>query len=90
MIKEGYDKVSPPAWYPSIGGLSWGTQYRGSFFKIPITTHWIIVASDPRFIDEIRQAPEEHLSFHECFVEVIHHTTYLPYDDEVMTSFYRY
>ncbi|KAM6489258.1 Cytochrome P450 [Amanita muscaria] len=37
-------------------------KFRGSLFKIPTLTSWLVVGSGDRLIDEIRRAPDENLS----------------------------
>ncbi|KAF8687632.1 hypothetical protein AX14_003646 [Amanita brunnescens Koide BX004] len=46
-------------------------KYRGSFFKLPLTSHWMIVTSGSRFTDEIQHAPVEHLSHNDGFGELM-------------------
>ncbi|KNZ80774.1 Ent-kaurene oxidase [Termitomyces sp. J132] len=38
-------------------------KYRGAAFKIPGVSNWIVVVSGPRFIDELRKAPDDCVSF---------------------------
>ncbi|KAF8621411.1 hypothetical protein AX15_007823 [Amanita polypyramis BW_CC] len=45
-------------------------KYRGAFFKVSTMTQWMVVVSGPQYIDEIRRAPEEHLSFHEGLIDL--------------------
>ncbi|KAF8321460.1 cytochrome P450 [Amanita rubescens] len=47
------------------------SKYRGSFFKVPTMSRWMILVSGARNIEEIRNAPEEHLSFHEAMIEIM-------------------
>ncbi|KIL65497.1 hypothetical protein M378DRAFT_77005 [Amanita muscaria Koide BX008] len=46
-------------------------KYRGSFFKIPTLTSWIIVASGGPLVDEIRRAPDNALSTTAAIREVL-------------------
>lgn len=46
-------------------------QYRGSFFKVRTMSQWMVVVSGTRYIEEIRNASEEYLSFHEALIQVI-------------------
>ncbi|KAM6503737.1 Cytochrome P450 [Amanita muscaria] len=46
-------------------------KYRGSFFKIPTLTSWIIIASGGPLIDEIRRAPNNALSATAAIREVL-------------------
>jgi hypothetical protein len=39
-------------------------------FKIPDLLQWIVVATEPSMIEEIRKAPEDVLSFMEAIEEV--------------------
>jgi hypothetical protein len=39
-------------------------------FKIPDLLHWIVVATEPSMIEEIRKAPEDVLSFMDALEEV--------------------
>jgi hypothetical protein len=39
-------------------------------FKIPDLLHWIVVATEPSMIEEIRKAPEDVLSFVDAVEEV--------------------
>ncbi|KAF8736329.1 hypothetical protein AX14_000503 [Amanita brunnescens Koide BX004] len=45
-------------------------RYRGSFFKLPTMTKWMIVASGSRYVDDIRNASEEYLSLHEALIQI--------------------
>ncbi|KAF8702620.1 hypothetical protein AX14_014402 [Amanita brunnescens Koide BX004] len=47
-------------------------KYRGSFFKVPTMSQWMIVVSGKRYLEEIRNAPEEYLSFHEALIQIMH------------------
>ncbi|KAF8736293.1 hypothetical protein AX14_000501 [Amanita brunnescens Koide BX004] len=47
-------------------------KYRGSFFKLPTMSNWMIVVSGTRFIEDIRNASEEYLSNHEAIVQMEH------------------
>ncbi|KIL60298.1 hypothetical protein M378DRAFT_26609 [Amanita muscaria Koide BX008] len=44
-------------------------KFRGSLFKIPTLTSWIVIVSGDRLIDELRRAPDDALSPHEAFRE---------------------
>ncbi|KAF8335539.1 cytochrome P450 [Amanita rubescens] len=47
-------------------------KYRGLFFKVPTMSQWMVVVSGARYIEDIRNAPEEYLSFHEALIEIMH------------------
>jgi hypothetical protein len=48
-------------------------QYRGSIFKIPMLTQWMIVATGPELIEDMRRASDDQLSASDAFAEVICH-----------------
>ncbi|KAF8691943.1 hypothetical protein AX14_002699 [Amanita brunnescens Koide BX004] len=45
-------------------------KYRGSVFKIPTMTNWIILVSDPNKVEEIRRAPDDVLEMRDALREV--------------------
>ncbi|KIL65472.1 hypothetical protein M378DRAFT_24045 [Amanita muscaria Koide BX008] len=46
-------------------------KFRGSLFKIPTLTSWILIVSGDRLIDELRRAPDDALSSDEAFRETL-------------------
>jgi hypothetical protein len=46
-------------------------QYRGSVFKVPTMTNWMIVASGPDKVEEIRRAPDGVLSMRDGLEGVV-------------------
>jgi hypothetical protein len=46
------------------------TQYRGSAFKIPTPTRWLVVVSGKEKVDELRKANEDVVSFRKAVNEV--------------------
>lgn len=46
------------------------TQWPNSLFKVPGLFEWIVIASQPALIDDIRKAPEHVLSAHLAIEEV--------------------
>ena len=48
-------------------------QYRGSIFKIPMLTQWMVVVTGPQLIEDVRHASDDQLSSSEAFAEVICH-----------------
>ena len=49
------------------------TQYRGSIFKIPMLSQWMIVVTGPQLIEDMRRASDDQLSEYDAFAEVICH-----------------
>ncbi|KAF8735505.1 hypothetical protein AX14_001941 [Amanita brunnescens Koide BX004] len=47
-------------------------KYRGSIFKIPMMTQWMIVVTGPKLLEDIRRAPDDQLSFLDAIAETIH------------------
>ncbi|KIL65470.1 hypothetical protein M378DRAFT_24043 [Amanita muscaria Koide BX008] len=45
-------------------------KFRGSLFKIPTLTSWIVIVSGDKLIDELRRAPDDTLSSTEAFREL--------------------
>jgi hypothetical protein len=45
-------------------------KYRGSAFKVPNLSRWLVVVSGPQMIDDIRQASDDQMSFGEAVAEV--------------------
>ena len=45
-------------------------KYKGRMFKVANLYYWLIVVSGPDLIEEVRQAPEDALSFSEHINEV--------------------
>ena len=45
-------------------------QYKGGFFRIPNLKGWTVVVTGPKFIEEVRRAPEDQLSFEVAVEEV--------------------
>jgi hypothetical protein len=70
MEQEGYNRVSKKQ-NPLFISQPMSIQYRGSFFKLPTMTKWMVVASGSRYVDDIRNASEEYLSLHEALIQVI-------------------
>ena len=50
--------------------LQFPWQYRGSVFKVPMLTHWIIVVTSQQLIDDIRRASDDQLSLKDAVGEV--------------------
>ena len=48
-------------------------QYRGSIFKIPMLTQWMIVVTGPQLIENMRRASDDQLSSRAASAEVICH-----------------
>ena len=46
------------------------SQWPNKMFKIPDLLQWVVVATDPSMIEEIRKAPENVLSFMDALEEV--------------------
>ena len=46
-------------------------QYRGSVFKVPTMTNWMIIASGRDKVEEIRRAPDDVLSMRDAIEGVI-------------------
>ena len=51
--------------------LKESSQYRGSVFKIPTVTNWVIVASGSDKVEEIRRAPDSILSMRDAIEGVV-------------------
>ena len=47
------------------------SQYRGSVFKVPTMTNWMIIASGPDKVEEIRRAPDSILSMKDALDGVV-------------------
>ncbi|KAF4619512.1 hypothetical protein D9613_005419 [Agrocybe pediades] len=45
-------------------------KYRGSAFKVPMMSRWMVVVSGPDMINDIRRATDEQLSFREAVAEI--------------------
>ncbi|KAI0046805.1 cytochrome P450 [Auriscalpium vulgare] len=45
-------------------------KYKPGLFKIPLWNHWIVVATSPQLIEDIRKAADDVLSSHEAFYYV--------------------
>ena len=56
-----------------VGINSMLQQYRGSIFKIPMLTQWMIVVTGPQLIEDMRRASDDQLSSKDAFAEVICH-----------------
>ncbi|KIL61366.1 hypothetical protein M378DRAFT_167012, partial [Amanita muscaria Koide BX008] len=62
-------------------------EHRGSIFKVPLFSKWMIMVSGPEMINDIRSASDDYLSAHEAGRERTHiafilgaefqHSTYL-------------
>ncbi|KAF8627694.1 hypothetical protein AX15_004292 [Amanita polypyramis BW_CC] len=75
--------VGPPGFFTSYIGafrfIKYGDEmmqqgydrYRGSVFKVPTMTHWILVASGPDKIEDIRRATDDSLSFRHALKEFL-------------------
>jgi len=48
-------------------------QWPGRLFKIPTAVQWIVVLTEPQFIEDVRNAPDHLLSAHEANNEVGDH-----------------
>jgi len=48
-------------------------QYRGSIFKIPMLTQWMVVVTGPQMIEDVRRASDDQLSSKDALAEVICH-----------------
>lgn len=73
VVQRGADKVCDldACTVPYLNFNPRTTQYRHSIFKIPEFGRWKVVVSGSKFIEELRRAPEEMLSFHTAVNEVI-------------------
>jgi hypothetical protein len=73
VVQRGYDQVSIGITAVIIFILKenhvW--QYRHSIFKVPNFSRWTVVVTGSKFIDELRKAPEDVLSFSEATDEVM-------------------
>ena len=45
-------------------------QYKGGLFRVPLLTRWTVIVTGPKFIEELRKAPDEQLSFEDAIDEV--------------------
>ena len=64
-IRQLYNEI------PHYLNLMENCQYRGSVFKIPTMTNWIILVSDPDKVEEIRRAPDDVLEMRDALREVL-------------------
>lgn len=72
LVFDGYRKVSlpkPKAVYFSPLPIIPITKFKNKLFQIPQLDHWVILASGT-LLKELRQAPEDVLSFNEAAEEV--------------------
>lgn len=58
-------------------------KYKGQIFKVANLNHWLIVVSGPHLIEELRQAPDDELSFSEGINEVGRDNTFLDRDSNI-------
>ncbi|KAF8325934.1 cytochrome P450, partial [Amanita rubescens] len=47
-------------------------KYRGSIFKIPMMTQWMVVVTGPQLFEDVRKASDDELSFLDAAAEMIH------------------
>lgn len=45
-------------------------KYQSAVFRVPFMDKWIVVISDPRLINDVRQARDDELSFYKAVDEV--------------------
>jgi hypothetical protein len=71
VVREGYDKVRSllkviTAYESTILFL----QHKGTPFKVARLYRWMVVVSGPQFVEDVRKASDEELSFMEASNEV--------------------
>lgn len=73
MIQDGYDRVraiSGPSYAVNLSAeCLW--QYKGSPFKVANINRWMVVVSGQKFVEELRNADDDVLSFMEAATEVL-------------------
>ena len=73
IATEGYQKVSDETItlvYMRIGLPNLDVQYKGQTFKIVNFTHWVVILTGPKQIEDLCKAGEDELSFIEASNEV--------------------
>ena len=71
VINAGLKKVSILCSYDLLQAmLREASQWPNTMFKIPDLLQWIVVATEPSMIEEIRKAPDDVLSFLDALEEV--------------------
>jgi hypothetical protein len=73
IVQRGYNQVSLRVQEPPFLVLNANSvwQHRHSIFKLPNFSRWTVVVTGSKFIDELRKAPEDVLSFAEATDEVM-------------------
>jgi hypothetical protein len=73
MVQEGYDKVRM---FCIQCRISWILkkvlllQYKGSPFKVANLNRWLVIVSGHKFVEELRNADDDELSFVAAIAEV--------------------
>lgn len=47
------------------------SKFSGGIFKVPTLSHWIVIITKPKHIEELRKAPDDDLSASEAMLEVL-------------------
>jgi hypothetical protein len=72
MLKYGYEKVNVSITHPPCSELTIqpDSQSRRGLFKIATFRWWMVLASGPELIEDIRKAPDHVLSLNAAMIEV--------------------
>lgn len=70
MVQEGYDKACGTLVSSGSSQPYRTLQYKGLPFKLANFDKWIVIISGPKLVEELRQAPDDTLSFSQGVAEV--------------------
>lgn len=45
-------------------------QYKGTIFKVPTFSEWLVIVADPSLVDDIGKASDAELSSHQAMIQV--------------------
>jgi hypothetical protein len=72
VVQNGYNQVLQSLYVicRSQARPVGGPQYKGTIFKVPTFSEWLVIVTSPSLVDDIGKASDAELSSHQAMVQV--------------------